>query len=716
VILLAALCLSMYVFPPLDAMAARAPGGISYLDDGGETGGKLPAPTIEWPTATDIRYGQQVAASALIGGSTQYGSFQWAPADAGLSPSAGTYRYTVHFTPSADTQNNYEPIVARSARVGLTVLKADPAVVFPTTSPVMEFSGLRLSAVPLDGGSGDGSFAWSDPDIAPAAPGGLFDVVFTPNDTANYNTVTRRVYLTVISDNVQDEEHYDSTYTANTLSIRVGVLGGKWKTLKTYNYMDIWRNFEIYDQMYSWIDNGSFLILQAVRGVYLWDLLEDAMNSDGVLYPNNGAVQVMYFHCKDKGYYINMSPDSLFGVDRFYFPNLAGGWDFAHNNYPYGDYAAWEGAQPVSPVIALEEYRHRVNDEVWRDPNAYWDKITSGARFRLAWGMPSPTSRTGHDSAKYIDRIDLVLNATMITGDGPLGDYYGEFTEEQDPAPDEDDPVPAAPGEPYIGANSFSYALKDARALTEAGVKSRSGVVARDADGNAVSAANITVDSAQLAAIRGATTAGGYPLSFTYAPGGGGRAVTANITVTLRGDGSGDGTGTGDGSGPGSGSGKGDGSGSGSGSKTGAGGSAATSGDHAGQGTSVGIVRQSGENGIVELVLSDGRTVEAVELDTITPTGVSPDFNASSILGADLLRAGRLTMLETVGGGGDGSEGGGSEIKPIAVPLSLPPIDTRIFAAVLSVLAASFALGGLSAYLTGRNASRKGALLWIRAR
>jgi hypothetical protein len=363
---------------------------------------KASAPTIVWPTAEDLAYGKTVGEATLSGGSTEYGSFQWAPADAVIVPPLGTGDHAVNFVPSADTQANYETIIARTGTVSLTVIKAQPpGLEFPTTSPIRESAGLKLGDVPLLGGAGDGSFAWFEPDFVPKAPGGLYDMVFTPSDLEHYDRVVEKVYLTVISENTPVEDEYDSRYTSDTLTVRVGVLGGRWKTLKTYSAADIWNTFPVYDQEFTWIDNGAFLVRQVVRGVDLRELLNDAIATDDIIGDiGDGSIQVVYFHTKDKAYYTNRSPAMLWGVGQYYFPTLPRDWDFESNRSLYGDSVAWASAVPVSPMIALEEYWHRVNGDEYRTSDILWSRISSGARFRLAWGMPSPTSITGHDSAK----------------------------------------------------------------------------------------------------------------------------------------------------------------------------------------------------------------------------------------------------------------------------------------------------------------------------
>lgn len=82
---------------------------------------KAAAPEISWPTASAITCGEKVSDNLLSGGSTQYGIFAWSDDIKNTIPTVGTYSYKVVFTPSADTENNYETISATEQDVSLTV-------------------------------------------------------------------------------------------------------------------------------------------------------------------------------------------------------------------------------------------------------------------------------------------------------------------------------------------------------------------------------------------------------------------------------------------------------------------------------------------------------------------------------------------------------------------------------------------------------------------
>jgi autotransporter-associated beta strand protein len=86
------------------------------------------------------------------------------------------------------------------ATVSSTVAKATPLITTPPTASAITY-GQTLAASSLTGGAGsvDGSFAFTSPSTAPSTGTANQGVTFTPNDTANYNTATESVSVTVLS-------------------------------------------------------------------------------------------------------------------------------------------------------------------------------------------------------------------------------------------------------------------------------------------------------------------------------------------------------------------------------------------------------------------------------------------------------------------------------------------------------------------------------------
>lgn len=103
--------------------------------------------------------------------------------------------YDVEITRSADVSYNafYKTIPG-----GLTINKDTPTINKP---PIAEeiFVGAALSTSTLTGGlvNVPGTFSWTNGSNIPAVGTNSYSVTFTPSDTANYNTVTTNVAITV---------------------------------------------------------------------------------------------------------------------------------------------------------------------------------------------------------------------------------------------------------------------------------------------------------------------------------------------------------------------------------------------------------------------------------------------------------------------------------------------------------------------------------------
>ena len=145
-----------------------------------------------WPTASAITYGQTLAASTLSGGSaTPAGTFAFTTPS--TAPNTGTAMQSVTYTPT-DTAN-YN---TASSTVSVTVNKGSPSVTaWPVTSAISY--GQTLAASTLSGGSATpaGTFAFTTPSTAPNVGTALQSVTYTPTDTADYNTATGTVSVTV---------------------------------------------------------------------------------------------------------------------------------------------------------------------------------------------------------------------------------------------------------------------------------------------------------------------------------------------------------------------------------------------------------------------------------------------------------------------------------------------------------------------------------------
>jgi hypothetical protein len=129
-------------------------------------------------------------------------TYQWKKSTNIIS---GQTNQTLNLAPlTVEQSGSYSVVVANiygstnSTVATLTVNKATPTItVAPTATPIVYGQTLAFST--LSGGSASvpGSFAWTAPSTLPSAGTVSQGVTFNPTDTANYNTVTASVNVTV---------------------------------------------------------------------------------------------------------------------------------------------------------------------------------------------------------------------------------------------------------------------------------------------------------------------------------------------------------------------------------------------------------------------------------------------------------------------------------------------------------------------------------------
>lgn len=180
--------------------------------------GKAKAPTIAWPTAGEITYGQTLSQSSLTGGSTQYGEFTWT--DGSQILEAGDKTASVTFTVNDATKANYNEITETTKTVDVKVNKADTSikikedsitytddgctVMFSATLTSVSGSNVKaptgtvtFTAVAKDGtgetitvGTADITDDEATIEWASAANNTVYTVTATYNGDTNYSTAT----------------------------------------------------------------------------------------------------------------------------------------------------------------------------------------------------------------------------------------------------------------------------------------------------------------------------------------------------------------------------------------------------------------------------------------------------------------------------------------------------------------------------------------------
>ena len=149
-------------------------------------------PTINTlPSATALTYGQALSNASLSGGSASV-SGTFAFASPSTIPNAGTTSQTVTFTPTDSINYN-----AVSANVSVTVGKATPVVTW--NNPGAITYGTVLGGAHLNASASvNGTFNYTPASGTVLGAGNqTLSVVFTPTDTANYNTVSRSATIAV---------------------------------------------------------------------------------------------------------------------------------------------------------------------------------------------------------------------------------------------------------------------------------------------------------------------------------------------------------------------------------------------------------------------------------------------------------------------------------------------------------------------------------------
>ena len=155
-------------------------------------------PLIPWNNPSAITYGTALSGTQLNANSSVPGSFAYSPTS-GTKPNAGTNILTAVFTAN-DSANYLSP---RTNTVSLVVNKATPTIATKPTATAITF-GQALSNSVLSGGSASlggspvpGTFAFTTPSAAPNAGTANHSVTFTPTDSANHNTATTTIAVTV---------------------------------------------------------------------------------------------------------------------------------------------------------------------------------------------------------------------------------------------------------------------------------------------------------------------------------------------------------------------------------------------------------------------------------------------------------------------------------------------------------------------------------------
>jgi hypothetical protein len=152
-------------------------------------------PTITWPTASAITYGQTLAASNLSGGSSiPAGTFAFTTPT--TAPAAGTAPQSVTFTPNVTDAVNYN---GATSTVSVVVAKATPPITWGTPAAVNVGATLSSNTQLTATSTLAGTFVYTPPagTVMNTIGSQTLQVLFTPTDAVNYTTQSASVTLVV---------------------------------------------------------------------------------------------------------------------------------------------------------------------------------------------------------------------------------------------------------------------------------------------------------------------------------------------------------------------------------------------------------------------------------------------------------------------------------------------------------------------------------------
>ena len=156
-------------------------------------------PIITWSNPSDITYGTALSGTQLnaVEASSIAGTFAYTPASGAVLGAGNSQNLHAVFTPT-DTVN----YTSASKDVTINVLKATPVITWSNPSDITygtALSGTQLNAVEASPIAGTFAYTPGSGTILSAGAGQTLHVVFTPTDTANYNSASKDVTINVVS-------------------------------------------------------------------------------------------------------------------------------------------------------------------------------------------------------------------------------------------------------------------------------------------------------------------------------------------------------------------------------------------------------------------------------------------------------------------------------------------------------------------------------------
>jgi hypothetical protein len=316
--------------PPAECIpATRAGIGGLVCPIAAQGGGTGTTPTITWSPPASIVYGTALSGTQLNATTTVPGSWAYSPAAGTVLAAGAGQTLSVTFTPTDTASYN-----SATATVAITVLKATPLIAWANPADIS--AGTPLGGTQLNATANvAGTFAYTPPSgtVLGAGAGQTLSVAFTPTATANYNTASTTVQITV-----------NGTPTTGHDAARAN------------SYDDAWQGGSD-----GWVENAKAILAGGTgqtAGLVLW--IGDSLTRDPAMgaWAQGSSGKTADDQVITAWMHAGVSPQSIDSIDGF---ALAAPYVCPARSYTVGDsLGAWDfmgGSMPAdtNPATAREK-------------------------------------------------------------------------------------------------------------------------------------------------------------------------------------------------------------------------------------------------------------------------------------------------------------------------------------------------------------------------
>ena len=285
-------------------------------------------PVITWPAPASIVYGTALTGAQLNAATTVPGSWAYSPAAGTVLAAGSGQTLSVTFTPTNTAAYN-----SAAATVAISVLKATPLITWSTPADIT--AGTALGAAQLNAVANvPGIFAYTPASgtVLGVGAGQVLSASFTPSSSANYNTASKTVSITV-------------TGTPTTAH----------NAARANAYDDAWQ-----DETSGWVANAKAILAggSGQSGMVMW--IGDSLTRDAALgaWAQNGAGKTADDQAITTWMHAGSSPQGIDSIDGF---ALAAPYFCSARSYTVGDsLGSWDfmgGSMPAdtNPATARQK-------------------------------------------------------------------------------------------------------------------------------------------------------------------------------------------------------------------------------------------------------------------------------------------------------------------------------------------------------------------------